>query len=52
MQYLISDRDIFREKLRKGDKYLGLPAKVTLRKGVAPKTGKDVSVTTMGSQNN
>jgi hypothetical protein len=35
MQYLISDRDIFREKLRKGDKYSGHPAKVTLKKKVA-----------------
>jgi hypothetical protein len=40
MQYLISDRDIFREKLRKGDKYSGHPAKVTLKKGVAPKQAR------------
>jgi hypothetical protein len=40
MQYLISNRDIFREKLRKGDKYSGHPAKVTLRKRVTPKQAR------------
>jgi hypothetical protein len=37
IQYLISNKNIFREIMRKGDKYIGRPAKVTLKKGVAPK---------------
>jgi hypothetical protein len=40
IQYLISDKDIFREKLRKDDKYTGRPAMVTLKKGVAPKQAR------------
>jgi hypothetical protein len=40
IQYLVSDRDIFREKLRKGDKYKEWPAKVTLKKKVAPKQAR------------
>jgi hypothetical protein len=40
IQYLISNKDIFREKLRKGDKYTGRPAKITLKKGVAPKQAR------------
>jgi hypothetical protein len=47
IQYLISDKDIFREKLRKGDKYTGKPA--NSKKGSSTKTGKDVSSTTTGS---
>jgi len=40
VKYLVENKSIFREKLRKGDAYIGEAAKITIKKGIAPKQAR------------